>query len=319
MDASIEAAPTSYSKEQDESLDPSEFAAKFSPSIELTDMRKNSVTKELDASIDKGFFDKFDEKTDEEKENEALSLFKAGDYSGAYDILDNMDTESFDTLTCYYIAECFDGKVKNEPMIAQFYYEKAMTQAPNGTSEDVGEAYYLLSKKYTKGGFFGEDLSKEKELLERAANYGETRSLYNLGIIYKSTDLEKAIEYFEAAASDLPEKAYMQLGKCYSSEKNPKKDYDKAIKCYELAAKYGDTASMVNLGNMYYYGTGTVQSFANAHMWYLKAARLGNAIAQYNIGRCYQLGRGVKPDQVLADEWFERAKANGYKPKKSHS
>lgn len=86
------------------------------------------------------------------------------------------------------------------------------------------------------------------------------------------------------------------------------KDYDKALEWFEKAASGGDASAMFNIGVMYRNGVGVEEDHSKALEWYEKAADLGFSNAMFNIGALYvKGGYGVETDYAEALKWFEKA------------
>ncbi|SDZ96999.1 TPR repeat [Oribacterium sp. KHPX15] len=160
------------------------------------------------------------------------------------------------------------------------------------------------------------DYTKAKELFEKAAEDGNTDSMYWLGLMYHdgegvSQDYAKAKEWYEKAAEGGYVGAMNNLGDMYRNGEGVSQDYVKAKEWYEKAAEGGSTSGMFNLGDMYHDGEGVSQDYAKAKEWFEKAAEGGYAGAMNNLGVMYQNGEGVSQDYAKAKEWYEKSAESG--------
>jgi uncharacterized protein len=107
--------------------------------------------------------------------------------------------------------------------------------------------------------------------------------------------------------------AQSQLGELYySSKKATIEQYQKALTWFEKAATAGNEKAQYYLGLMYYQGKGVKTDYNKAVEWFNKSATAGNEKAQYYLGVCYYYGKGVTKDLMVAKEWFTKAAGKGY-------
>lgn len=246
----------------------------------------------------------------EKQEAVALSLFKKNEYASAIKILNKLNPmPTLDNLTLYYVGEClYNGLgIDKDVDSAMEYYNLAKTQSPKGEAEDLGVCYYNLGMKHINGECLEKNEQEAMELFERAKKYKNTKAIYNLGMLYKSKNLVRAIECFNQVAQEMPAKAYLQLGICYAKLNNT----PKAVECYRISATHKEAIAMTNLGSLYYYGKGVEPSYEKAIHWFTQGALNGNATAQFNLGNCYQKGRGTSVDLERAKSWYQKAAQNG--------
>ena len=113
------------------------------------------------------------------------------------------------------------------------------------------------------------------------------------------------------AAEQGDARAQFNLGIMYDNGEGVLKDEAEAAKWYRLAAEQGLADAQHNLGRSYAAGEGVLKDEAVAVRWYRLAAKQGQADAQYGLGIMYASGRGVLKDSVLAHMWSNIAGANG--------
>jgi TPR repeat protein len=111
----------------------------------------------------------------------------------------------------------------------------------------------------------------------RAAEQGDMRAQYNLGVLYRDS-----------------------LG--------VERDTPAALAWFQKAAEQGDPQAQYNLGAMY--ETPGIDRQDLAIHWYRSAAAQGFAAAQFNLGVLYFSGKGVTADPVLGYALLLLADAN---------
>lgn len=116
-------------------------------------------------------------------------------------------------------------------------------------------------------------------------------------------DFNKAVICFKKAAESGNKKAQYYLGICYKNGEGVDKDYTEASKWYEKAAEQGHVYAQYRLGNLLYNN----KIFTEAATWYKKAAEQNLSEAQYCIGKCYFEGVGVIKDFTEAIKWYRKA------------
>ena len=88
-----------------------------------------------------------------------------------------------------------------------------------------------------------------------------------------------------------------------------KVDCEKAIRYYEIAASFGMIEAMHNLGTMYFNAEGISKDIDNANHWYLKAANLGSGLSSLCLGLMSEQGTRGDVDNAFAFAWFSIAAA----------
>lgn len=197
-----------------------------------------------------------------------------------------------------------------------------------------------LGEYYGEG--FGVAGDKEKSLYwyKLSAESGEVASMNSLGVYYKEEahDLEKAIEWFEKAAStdlhtitekkkrkflddgmtlnnlrgmgmyvdtDSDEALYIaqhNLGIVYDRVNSPYQDRKKARAWYERAAQQGYADAQFNLAYLYYAGQGGSEDFDKAFYWFSQASKQNIEAATFNVAIMQLNGKGTRKDTNKAIE-----------------
>ncbi len=105
---------------------------------------------------------------------------------------------------------------------------------------------------YASGEGVPKDLGKAAELFQKAADQGDLKAQYNLGVCYASgegvpKDLGKAAELFQKAADQGYPKAQYELGMSYRNGEGVPKDLGKAAELFKKAADQGDVQAQYEL------------------------------------------------------------------------
>ena len=129
------------------------------------------------------------------------------------------------------------------------------------------------------------------------ATKGDTRVMFNLGVLLNDSDPSQARHWYKKAAKARHPDAMNNLGVLLKDS-----DPDKARRWYEKAAKAGHPGAMHNLGVLL-----ADSHPAQARRWYEKAAKAGHPGAMHNLG---VLLADSHPAQ--ARRWFEEAAKAGH-------
>ena len=113
-------------------------------------------------------------------------------------------------------------------------------------------------------------------LYRRAAEHGNARGQYNLGV-------------------------------CYNDGIGVEQDDNEAIKWYRLSAEKGYSRAQHNLGICYYKGVGVEQDYLEAVKWLRKAAEQNLPESYAALGACYYFGEGVDANKEEAAKWLKKA------------
>lgn len=151
---------------------------------------------------------------------------------------------------------------------------------------------------------------------KKAADQGNARAQYNLGLMYAkgvgvALDYQQAYAWLHKAADQGIGDAEYNLAIMYDNGLGVTKDYPVAVFWYRKAVEHGVPMAHFNLGAMYDNGLGVAQDYSQAVSLYRYAAERGVAQAQYNLATLYESGMGVAKDYVQAAMWFHRAAGQG--------
>jgi len=172
------------------------------------------------------------------------------------------------------------------------------------------KAAHGLGFLYAKGQGIKQDLTKAKELYERAHRAGYERSTTNLGCMYEKGD---GVEQDFAMAKVLYEEAHRagnslatnNLGYMYLMGRGVEQSHEVAVQFFDLAHRAGIKNATFNLGYMYEKGLGVEQDLGKAKELYENAHQAGILLARINLGLMYEQGNGVEQDLVKAKDLYE--------------
>ncbi|WP_104741355.1 tetratricopeptide repeat protein [Helicobacter ailurogastricus] len=92
----------------------------------------------------------------------------------------------------------------------------------------------------------------------------------------ENKDYAKALQYLQKAADMGDARAYYTLGVLYTQGEKVEKAYFKAVQYFQKAAEMGNAFSYYNLGVMYKKGYGVGQDKEMARQYFKKACDLGD-------------------------------------------
>lgn len=139
--------------------------------------------------------------------------------------------------------------------------------------------------------------------LTKAAENGDVTSMLYLGKIFRESNIDQALEWYQkAAAIDSKEAAYK-----YGFFLYKKNQWDDSFKWMQLSAENKYTAAQFMLGLFYKCGIGTPVNHTKAFFWFNLAAENEYEQAYSHIGRYYREGRLVSVNYETALSWFEKA------------
>ncbi len=158
--------------------------------------------------------------------------------------------------------------------------------------------------------------SADVNKLHHAAEQGDAKAQYNLGVIYSSgqgvpQDYAQAVAWYRKAAEQGLAPAQFNLGLLYLDGKGVRQDYTQAVVWFSKAAEQGVASAQFNLGFSYVHRHGVRQDYAQGVAWYRKAAEQGNTDAEFNLGLLYLDGKGVPQDSAQAVAWFRKGAEQG--------
>jgi TPR repeat protein len=200
-----------------------------------------------------------------------------------------------------------------DPAKAAEWAKKALAGGLEAKAEaKKHRAEYELASLCIYGRVLPRNYEKAAQLLERAADHGDSDAKRALGFLYLAglgvtKNYHSAETYFQEAAGDRIATAQLWLGIIYhgGGEGVPKSNA-RAAEMFQKAADQGLTTAYEQLGKCYEKGEGVPQSFTRAAELYRKGAELGNWSAQMRLGGLYERGEGVPKNLEKAVEWYRK-------------
>ena len=179
-------------------------------------------------------------------------------------------------------------------------------------------SYYMLGCIYMLSNGKNKDIKKANEmfrqsflLFKKKGNEVDLIYFYYFGLGTKK-NYKKVLQICLKNERDVD--CQFILGELYYNGFGVKKDYKEAKKWYEKAAKQGDEQAFIGLGKMFYFGKENDIDYHKA-IQYFEHAKLKDSSgeAYYYLGNCYYHGLGIKANWHKAKEYYERAISFGYK------
>ena len=174
-------------------------------------------------------------------------------------------------------------------------------------------ALFDLGLCYEKGDGVPQDKKKAIELLQKAAEMGNTDAMNKLGVCHYekgdgvSQDKKKATELFLKASDMGNTSAMVYLGTCYDKGGNVSPDKKKAIELFQRASSMGDTDAMFILGACYMIGDRVPQDKKKAIELYQKAAGMGSTQAIVCLAVLSAVEDDVSQDKDKTTESHQKA------------
>ena len=178
---------------------------------------------------------------------------------------------------------------------------------------DYIEGIEGLANVYFNGDLVEEDMSRAKQLLEKALELGSGNAAYRLGWMYErgflseEPDYVKAMEYYEKAAELDNVDGYCRAALYLANGYSGVTDAVKSREYYEKAAGMGSCFALVELSFLYENGNGVERSYEKAFELCEKAAQEGYPYAMFRVGLYLEkavLGE-AKPEEAFA--WYTKA------------
>jgi hypothetical protein len=163
-----------------------------------------------------------------------------------------------------------------------------------------------------------EDLKKAILLFEKAAGYGKSPAMFNLGLIHVQgkvvkADYAKARDWFLKAAACEHPKAMLQLGCMCAEGEGGAKDPKEAEKWFRKAVATGSPYAQREVGILYMTGDmGLAKNPKEGLRLLTLAAEQKDVDAQFNIGLVHYNGQGIPVDHAAALKGFRVAAESGH-------
>lgn len=161
------------------------------------------------------------------------------------------------------------------------------------------DEYFEAGKEYYKK----RNYAQAFENFKKAADAGNEKALYNLGILYSNQNFhhnnqKKAFDIFTTLSKKNHAPSINRIGMYYTLGVVVEKDYKLAVKYFEEASKLNDINAQCNLAVMYASGKGVFPNFGRAHVFAKTGYEQGNPICKqvwedYNLAK-YPEDKGFK-------------------------
>ena len=167
----------------------------------------------------------------------------------------------------------YNGMITGHSRYEEAYKYYRLSAEFNHPTSNWMLAHMIINKKI--GNLNDDDIDLAWQYLKKAEALNSISAINTIGLCYlngytldKKKNLNKAIEYFEKAASNNYVYAYNNLGKIYEE----KKEYDKAIEYYSLSANKEDSWACNKLGLIYFNGIYTKKDVKKAFEYFSKGS-----------------------------------------------
>ena len=213
-----------------------------------------------------------------------------------------------------------------------------------------GEMCALAGKCYFDGLGVEKDYCQGVEWFERAAEKGDVKSQFRLGVIYESgswveKNFELSIKWYRRAAEQGDVKSQIRLGKIFRFgdcdaevdceqakvwlEKASAQggvdaaqwmenidfcieEYKECVAWFAKSAEQGSLASAYHCAWRYWNGEGCRDEYLQAVNVIRDAAEKGDSLAEYALAKMYEYGKGVKRNEDQQNKWMLESAQNGY-------
>ena len=156
--------------------------------------------------------------------------------------------------------------------------EKAIEYLTSGLENGHISSIKLLANMYLNGGGVHKNIEIATNLLQKAIELGDVKSIDTLAKVYYSQG-----------------------------------DYENAFKYFTKGMEYDDLDAIYHLALCYAKGLGVRQDFAKAVHYYQIGANKLEPRCLYNLSRYYRSGTCVPQNEELANKLERQAYANGFK------
>jgi TPR repeat protein len=172
------------------------------------------------------------------------------------------------------------------------------------------------------------NMPKAEALYASAANAGNFKAQYRLGLLYfvgtlLPRDVNKARLYLTQAAEHGDKDAKDMLSQLEQSAAAPTPlqqaellgasgQHQQAVALYRSLADTGNATAQTRLAWAYEAGRGVTPDLQEAARRFELAAQAGNAEAQYALAVMLRTGRGRSVDLEQSAQWLDRAAAQNY-------
>lgn len=238
----------------------------------------------------------------------AYAAYQIGHYKTALDLATEKANDKGDAASMVLAAELLSQGygVRQDAVAARKWYEAAAAKGNGDALFTLGSLLMAAPAVTAK--------DQAVDYFRRAAEAGNMRAAYNLGLVYLQGEVapkEPAIaaEWFQRAADrDQPDALYA-LATLYRDGNGVPRDIVESARLLQRASAIGNAVATTELAILVFNGTGLPKDETRAADMFREAALAGNAIAQNRYARILSAGRGAPKDLVAAAAWHLAAKA----------
>ena len=204
-----------------------------------------------------------------------------------------------------------NGNLGGAAMLGECYYrgngvkqdrDQAFEWLSRAVEDEEGyinpRAMRLLSACYRFGRGTDIDQQRANQLMEMAAEHGDTLAQQNLSVNGS---------VFENKPHTIP---WLPIANILYNADNKQQ----ATIFYQQAAQAGNLEAQYKLAYAYYNGLGVERKYSQAARWYRMAAAREYPPAQYGLAHCHIYGRGVPRNYQRALQLLELSASAGYRP-----
>lgn len=200
-------------------------------------------------------------------------------------------------IDCADMLEKGTGGAWHDPGRARQFVHRSLDIYRREAHKGSGYAWLKMAEIYNrhhKGHGFADKADRAYhtawKLHMRQAAEGNIDAQFYAGYQYRygmgiTADLDRAADYFEAAAQGGHAGAMKHLGDLYLLGFKGKPEPVRAAQLYRQAALQGDTEALERVGDSYFGSAGEAQSREHAYFWYAQAVRKGRDTARDKLRR----------------------------------
>jgi len=191
------------------------------------------------------------------------------------------------------------------------------------------QLYIQTQYAYGVSSYSGKDYQAAFKYLSLAADQGEPRAQYLLGVMYRygrgvPQDYKMAEQWYSKASEQGNSYAQRALAEMYFSGLGVPQDEKRALELFRHSAQSMSLVERFWNGESCYFGRNmprndnvsdtpvcSEQDFKNAFLWFTVAAEQGHTKAKFYLGAMHEFGQGVPQDYARAIEWYKKAADEG--------
>ena len=234
------------------------------------------------------------------------------------------------SLAAVQLGRLLASGVKSDAHFVAPNVKRALAFYRMAAARRHSEGCRLMADAYCAGRGVPADPRQAVRLYQRAAELGNERAMFALGVCFErgigveallseskapngkeKSAAEWAVEWYRRSANAGYAPAQNNLGGCYEAGVGLSHDPVQAVSWYTKAAAGQQPEACCRLARCYEAGFGVEPNLERALALYRTAAELGNTYAWYRLGVCYERGVGVPMQRGVAADWYARSARQG--------